>query len=97
VRLPAGAPAATYPQVVATYPADAQKCSTWIDVTAVSPTGQWSTAGIVDYRQGKPQLQCLGTRVTLKVPAVVGGMQYDAGTFLTVDKDGRWISVKSWD
>lgn len=88
---------ATYPQVVATYPADALRCSTWIDVTAVSTTGQWSTAGIVDYRQGKPQLQCLGTKVTLKVPAVLGGVQYDAGTLLTVDKDGRWIAVKSWD
>jgi ankyrin repeat protein len=87
----------TYSQVLATYPADAQKCGTFIDVTGVSPTGQWQTMGAVDYRKGQPQLQCLGTRVTLKVSAAVGGVQYDAGTMLTVDKDQRWIAVKSWE
>ena len=88
---------ATYSQVVATYPAGAQRCGTVIDVTSVSPTGAWQTLGIVDYRTHKPQFQCLGTRVTLKVPVTAGGIQYEAGTLLTVDKDGRWIAVKSWD
>ena len=53
--------------------------------------------GVVDYRQGQPQLQCLGTRVTLKIPLAVGGVQYDAGAKLTVDKDLKWIAVESWD
>ena len=35
--------------------------------------------------------------MTLKVPVTAGGIQYEAGTLLTVDKDGRWIAVKSWD
>ena len=94
---PAELRSATYSEVVATYPANAQRCSTWITVTAVSPSGQWSTAGIVEHRKGQPQLQCLGTKVTLAVPAVAGGVQYDAGTLLTVDKNGRWVAVKSWD
>jgi hypothetical protein len=88
---------ATYSQVVATYPADARKCETSIDVTGVSPTGEWQTLGIVDYRNHLPQLQCLGTKVTLTVPATVGGMRYGAGTKLTVDKDLKWIAVESWD
>ena len=96
-RFPSELRSMTYSQVVATYPAGAQQCSTWVTVTAVSPSGQWTTAGIVAHRNGKPQLQCLGTKVTLKVPAVASGIQYDAGTLLTVDKDGRWISVTSWD
>lgn len=96
-RFPSDLKSATYSQVVATYPAGAQQCGTNIDVTSVSPTGAWQTFGVVDYRNHEPQFQCLGTRVTLKVPVTVGGIQYDAGTLLTVDKNGRWVAVKSWD
>ena len=87
----------TYSQVLASYPAEAKQCGTWIDVTGVSPSGEWRTMGIVDYVNFKPQLQCLGTRVTLKISLAVGGVQYDAGTMLTVDKDQKWIAVTSWD
>ena len=87
----------TYSQVLASYPAEAKQCGTWIDVTGVSPSGGWQTMGIVDYRNFQPQLQCFGTRVTLKISLAVGGVHYDAGTKLTVDKDLKWIAVESWD
>lgn len=87
----------TYSQVLASYPSEAKQCGTRIDVTGVSPSGEWRTMGIVDYVNFKPQLQCLGTRVTLKISLAVGGVQYDAGTLLTVDKDQKWIAVTSWD
>ena len=86
-----------YSEVLASYPVEAKKCGTWIDVTGVSSSGGWQTMGVVDHRQGQPQLQCLGTRVTLKIPLAVGGVQYDAGAKLTVDKDLKWIAVESWD
>jgi hypothetical protein len=87
----------TYSAVVATYPPGATRCGTMIDVISVTPTGGWETLGIVDYRSHVPQLQCLGTRVTFKVPADAGGVRYEAGTKLTVDKDLRWVVVESWD
>jgi ankyrin repeat protein len=87
----------TYPQVVATYPPGAETCKTTIDVIGVGSDGSWRTSGMVDYRNFAPQLQCLGTRVTLKVPLTLGSINYSVGTKLTVDKDRNWISVQSWE
>ncbi len=87
----------TYPQVVATYPPGAATCKTTIDVIGVGSDGSWRTSGMVDYRNFVPQLQCLGTRVTLKIPLALGSINYSVGTKLTVDKDRNWVSVQSWE
>jgi hypothetical protein len=87
----------TYSQVVGTYPPGAERCKTMIDVVGVGSDGSWRTSGIVEHRNSVPQLQCLGTRVTLKIPLTLGSINYSAGTKLTVDKDRNWISAQSWE
>lgn len=96
-RFPSQLTPIKYSQVVATYPSGATQCNTVVDVTAVSPTGQWTTMGLMQYRNHVPQLKCLGTRITLKVPLVADGIKYDVDTKLTVDKNLKWIAVESWD
>jgi hypothetical protein len=45
----------------------------------------------------RPQIQCYGTKITLKVAVTLEGRNYPPGTKLTVDKDLHWVEVLSWD
>lgn len=94
---PAKLKTVTYSQVVATYPPGAERCDTTIDVMGIAPNGSWNTLGVVRYKKGVAQFQCLGTKVTLQVALSAGGVQYEKGAKLTVDKALNWIKVESWD
>ncbi len=45
---------------------------------------------------GKPW-KTYGIKITLKNPVTLEGVNYPAGTKLTVDKDLNWIQVSGWD
>lgn len=65
---------------------------------SVSPNGTWELEGNADVVNGRTEIKCYGTKVTLAVFATVkGGRSYPSGTKLTVDKDLNWIVVSSWD
>ena len=91
----------TYSQVVRTYAANANLCTT--ECTVIAETqGEWllevgeGQRGI-EIINNKPQVQCYGTKVKLNVSVIIDGKTYQAGAKLTVDKDMNWIEVSSWD
>lgn len=67
------------------------------EIRGISANGAWGTAGIVQHENFKPQLRCCGAHIGLEVAVVLGGVQYPAGTWLTVDADLQWRVVSSWD
>ena len=91
----------TYSQVIQTYPPDVKLCKTECSIKG-STDEQWlleveeGQAGI-EISNSQLQVQCYGTKVTLKIPLVIDGIDYPSDTKLTVDKDMEWIEVSSWD
>lgn len=88
---------ATYSDVVATYPSDADLCNT--DATIIGGSdGGWKVKGTVSIRNGKFTYHCYGAKITLEIDTTWDdGTDYPAGTLLTVDADLNWVPVASWD
>ena len=87
----------TYSQVLATYPAGTKKCGTDVDITGVDGDKLQLSIRSLSIQAGGLTIKCFGTKVTMKVEAELGGTTYKAGTLLTLDKDGNWIEVSSWE
>jgi len=94
-------PKYSYSQVVHTYPPGIKLCTSEAEVADVSGT-QWllripeGSKGI-EIKNSIPQIQCFGTKITLRIEVSVNGQVYPPGSKLTVDKDLKWIAVSSWE
>jgi hypothetical protein len=87
----------TYSQIVATYPPGTKLCKSDVDVTGAEGDKLTLTIRFLSIQEGGVTIRCYGTKVTMKVDAELGGTLYKAGTLLTLDKNGDWIEVSSWE
>ena len=87
----------TYSDVLKTYPAGTDLCSTDAQISVASD-GSLALSGSASYSDaGGIQYQCYGTKITIVGTVTLDDVFYDDGTKLTVDKDLKWIQVSSWE
>jgi len=84
----------TYSEVVATYPANVDKCDSVANLTA---KGYEVTGGGIQMRNSEFVMPCYGVRITVKQLTSVKGKKYRVGTKLTVDTKMNLTPVSSWD
>ena len=84
----------TYSEVVATYPANVDKCDSVANLTA---DGYEVTGGSIQMRNSEIVMPCYGVRITVKQLTSVKGKKYKVGTKLTVDRKMNLTPVSSWD
>lgn len=84
----------TYSEVVATYPANVDKCDSVANLTA---KGYEVTGGSIQMRNSEIVMPCYGVRITVKQLTSVKGKKYKVGTKLTVDTKMNLTPVSSWD
>jgi membrane protein involved in colicin uptake len=87
-----------YSQVLSTYPAGTDLCSTEADIMGGDDNGVSLGGGSgVSMRNGSFVYKYYGTKLTVKVTVTLGGKTYSPGTKLTVDRNLAWIAVSGWD
>jgi hypothetical protein len=84
----------TYSEVVATYPANVDKCDSVANLTA---KGYEVTGGSIQMRNSEIVMPCYGVRITVKQLTSVKGKKYKVGTKLTVNTKMNLTPVSSWD
>jgi len=84
----------TYSEVVATYPANVDKCDSVANLTA---KGYEVTGGSIQIGNSEIVMPCYGVRITVKQLTSVKGKKYKVGTKLTVDRKMNLTPVSSWD
>lgn len=87
----------TYSQVVAAYPPGTETCNSVVDITGMTGDKLDVTIHTLSIYQGQITIRCPGTKVTLLAAVTLDGVRYDEGTLLTVDAEGNWVVVSSWD
>ena len=84
----------TYSEVVATYPANVDKCDSVANLMA---KGYEVTGGSIQMRNSEIVMPCYGVRITVKQLTSVKGKKYKVGTKLTVNTKMNLTPVSSWD
>ena len=87
----------TYSQVVAAYPPGTETCNSVVDITGMNGDKLNVTIHTLSIYKGQISIRCPGTKVTLLADVTLDGVNYEAGTLLTVDENNDWIVVSSWD
>lgn len=90
----------TYSEIIKTYPAGVELCTTVASLEAVGENGSWLLNGDIQIKDNQMQVQCYGTKITVNlegVDLILDNVIYSKGALLTVDKDLNWIEVSSWE
>lgn len=90
----------TYSEVIKTYPAGVELCTTEASLEGIGGNGSWLLNGDIQIKDNQMQVQCYGTKITVNVEGgdlIINNVMYSKGALLTVDKDLNWIEVSSWE
>lgn len=90
----------TYSEIIKTYPAGVELCTTEASLEGIGGNGSWLLNGDIQIKDNQMQVQCYGTKITVNVEGgdlVLDNVMYSKGALLTVDKDLNWIEVSSWE
>lgn len=90
----------SYSEIIKTYPAGVELCTTEALLEGIGGNGSWLLNGDIQVKDNQMQVKCFGTKITVNVEGgdvIIDGVIYSKGALLTVDKDLNWIEVSSWD
>lgn len=90
----------SYSDIIKTYPAEVELCTTEALLEGIGGDGSWLLNGDIQIKDNQMQVKCFGTKITVNVEGgdvIIDGVVYSKGALLTVDKDLHWIEVSSWD
>lgn len=90
----------TYSEIIKTYPAGVELCTTEASLEGIGGNGSWLLNGDIQIKDNQMQVQCYGTKITVNlegVDLILDNVIYSKGALLTVDKDLNWIEVSSWE
>jgi hypothetical protein len=89
-----------YSEIIKTYPAGVELCTTEASLEGIAGNGSWLLNGDIQIKDNQMQVQCYGTKITVSMEGgdvIIDNVMYSKGALLTVDKDLNWIEVSSWE